>query len=67
MDIEYSSTPKGQKIYTSVKLSEEVQAHGGSVEIGCWVENSDSRKACADATKEEAVRLLRLALSSLES
>lgn len=67
MDIEYSSTSKEQKIYTTVKLSEDVQSHGGSVEIGCWVANADSRKACADATKEEAVRLLRLALSSLES
>lgn len=67
MDIEYSSAPKEQKIYTSVRLSEEVEDHGGSVEICCWVGNSDSRKACADATKEEAVRLLKLALSSLES
>lgn len=67
MDIEYSSTPKAQTIYTTVKLREDVQLHGGSVEVGCWVANSDSREACTDATKEEAIRLLRLALSFLES
>lgn len=67
MEVEYSSTPKEEKIYTTVTLHEEVDMHGGTVEVGCWVANSDSRAECADNTKREATRLLKLALAELES
>jgi|AntDeeMinimDraft_5_1070356.scaffolds.fasta_scaffold14802_3 predicted SAM-dependent methyltransferase len=67
MEIEYSSEPEQEKIYTTVKLRENANTHGGFVEVGCWVNNADSRKECAAATKEEAIRILKLSLSALDS
>lgn len=67
MKIEYSSAPSEEIIYTTVHLQEEKPQQGGSVEVGCWVRNSDSRTECAQATKQEAIRLLKLALAALET
>ena len=67
MEVVYSSSSKEEKVYTTVTLHEEVNMHGGNVEVGCWVPNSDSRAECAENTKSEAIRLLKLALAELES
>jgi len=67
MEVIYSSNPKGEKVYTTVTLREEADVRGGSVEVGCWVLNVDSGVECAENTKSEAIRLLRLALAELES
>jgi hypothetical protein len=66
MEISFSSVSEQQKIYSKVTLTEKVEAHGGVVEVACWIENSDSRAQSAQSTKLEAVRLLKLALSTLE-
>ncbi|ERP97084.1 hypothetical protein Q666_16955 [Marinobacter sp. ES-1] len=67
MEVVYSSSSKEEKVYTTVTLHEDVNMHGGNVEVGCWVPNSDSRAECAENTKSEAIRLLKLALAELES
>ena len=67
MEVVYSSSSKEEKVYTTVTLHEDVDIHGCNVEVGCWVPNSDSRAECAENTKSEAIRLLKLALAELES
>jgi hypothetical protein len=67
MEVVYSSSSKEEKVYTTVTLHEDVDIHGGNVEVGCWVPNSDSRAECVKNTKSEAIRLLKLALAELES
>lgn len=67
MEVEYSSSSNAEKVYTTVTLHEDADMPGGNVEVGCWVPNSDSRAECAENTKREAIRLLRLALAELES
>ena len=67
MKIDFSCLPKEEDVYTTVTLIEEREDYRGSVEIGCWVPNSDSNQERAHSTRQEAIRLLRLALEALES
>ena len=67
MEVVYSSSSTEEKVYTTVTLGEDIDMHGGSVKVGCWVPNSDSRAKCEENTRSEAIRLLRLALAELES
>jgi len=67
MDIDYSSLPKGEKVYTTVTLYDDTDGQSGRVEVGCWIKKSDSRKECADETRVEAIKILKKAISELES
>ena len=67
MDVEYSSLPEGKNIYTTVTLYDDTAGQSARVEVGCWVSNSDSRKECADEARVEAIKVLKKAISILES
>lgn len=67
MKIKISSKPEQDPIYTTLTCLEDVDHHGGEVTVGCWVPFDDSREVCAESTKKEAVRLLKLALSALDA
>lgn len=58
--------PTEEKCVVYVDLYEEVSQHAGSVKVGVWVDNLDSRSALYLAAKQEALSKLEMAVDALK-
>lgn len=59
--------PSEEKCVVYVDLYEQATSHSGSVKVGVWVENMDSRSALYEAAKKEALVKLEAAVEALKA
>jgi len=59
--------PNEDKCMVYVDLFDQAASQSGSVKVGVWVENMDSRSALYEAAKKEALVTLELAVQAIKA
>lgn len=68
MDIKVGAfDPNEEKCVVYVDMYEQLTKHNGSVKVGVWVDNVDSRSEVYLSAKKEALKKLELAVAALKA